>query len=62
VFVALGSIAYSAVTQPVPLLRKNGGTLSSTVAVQMTFVFPISINAEPSAYGEMCGVIFVFLI
>ena len=31
---------YSAVTQPRPLSRRNGGTLSSTVAVQMTRVAP----------------------
>lgn len=62
VLVARGSIAYSAVTQPVPLFRRKGGTRSSTEAVQITFVPPTSINADPSAYGEMFGVIFVFLI
>ena len=40
---------YSAVIQPLPLLRKNGGTRSSSFAVQMTLVSPISINTEPSA-------------
>ena len=44
-----GSMPYSAVTQPVPELRKNGGTFSSTVAVQMTFVSPHSIKQDASA-------------
>ena len=35
-----GSIAYSAVIQPRPLLRSQRGTSSSTVAVQRTIVFP----------------------
>ena len=48
-FVALGSIEYSAVTQPFPVPLKNEGTLSLTEAVQMTFVFPTSIKTEPSA-------------
>src|SRR5664279_3133360 len=47
--VARGSIEYSAVTQPFPLLRRNGGTVSSTVAAHSTCVFPILISAEPSA-------------
>src|SRR3972149_2764093 len=45
----LGSIAYSAVSQPFPVPARKGGTLSSTVAAQMTFVSPISIRTEPSA-------------
>ena len=36
--VARGSMPYSAVTQPLPVLRRNGGTRSSTLAVQMTRV------------------------
>ena len=48
-FVALGSIEYSAVTQPFPVPLKNEGTLSLTEAVQITFVFPTSIKTEPSA-------------
>src|SRR5664279_1607873 len=47
--VARGSIEYSAVTQPFPLLRRKGGTVSSTVAAHSTCVFPTLINAEPSA-------------
>ena len=35
VCVARGSMPYSAVSQPWPLPRRNGGTLSSTLAVQM---------------------------
>src|SRR5450755_3597379 len=47
--VARGSMEYSAVTQPFPLLRRNGGTVSSTVAAHSTCVFPTLISAEPSA-------------
>ena len=50
VFVARGSMAYSAVTQPRPLPSRKGGTLSSTEAVQITLVLPISTSTEPSAY------------
>ena len=49
VAVARGSMEYSAVTQPFPELRRNGGTVSSMEAVQSTRVFPISISTEPSA-------------
>jgi hypothetical protein len=49
VWVALGSMEYSAVTQPVPFPRKNGGTLSPTDAAQMTLVSPNSIKTDPSA-------------
>ena len=47
--VARGSMEYSAVTQPLPELRRNGGTVSSTVAAHSTCVFPTLISAEPSA-------------
>ena len=50
VLVERGSIAYSAVTQPRPLPSRKGGTFSSTDAVQMTLVLPISASTEPSAY------------
>src|SRR5687768_2956407 len=40
---------YSAVTQPFPELRKNGGTVSSIVAAHNTCVLPTLISAEPSA-------------
>ena len=49
VLVARGSMPYSAVTHPLPVLRRNGGTRSSTLAVQITFVWPTSISTEPSA-------------
>jgi hypothetical protein len=42
-------MAYSAVTQPVPLFLKCGGTLSSTDTEHTTRVRPSSINTEPSA-------------
>jgi hypothetical protein len=57
--VARGSMPYSAVTQPFPVLRRNGGTRSSTLAVQMTRVRPTSINTDPSACIENPGVIVV---
>ena len=47
--VARGSMEYSAVTQPFPELRRNGGTVSSTVAAHSTCVLPTLISAEPSA-------------
>src|SRR5688572_2059958 len=49
-------MAYSAVNQPCPWFRKNGGTRSSSDAEQTTRVFPISIRTEPSAYGRKPGV------
>jgi hypothetical protein len=48
VFVERGSMPYSAVTQPWPRPLRNGGTLSSTVAVQITLVAPNSTSTEPS--------------
>src|SRR6186997_3517650 len=59
VLVARGSMPYSAVTQPLPVLRRNGGTRSSTLAVQMTRVRPTSISTEPSAWARKPGVIVV---
>ncbi len=49
VWVARGSMPYSAVTQPSPLPRRNDGTPSSTVAVTSTRVSPNSTSTEPSA-------------
>ena len=57
-----GSMAYSAVTQPRPWPRSQGGTRSSMLAEQMTFVLPISIKAEPSAKDWKPGVMVVGLI
>jgi hypothetical protein len=51
VFVARGSIAYSAVIQPSPRPRFHPGTPSSTDAVQSTRVLPKETRHEPSAYG-----------
>src|SRR3990170_6146003 len=45
-----GSMAYSAVTHPLFLSLRWGGTFSSLVAVQMTLVSPTSIKTDPSAY------------
>jgi hypothetical protein len=53
---------YSAVSQPLPEFFRNAGTPSSTVAVQMTFVFPISIRTEPGGYFRKSLVIFNSLI
>ena len=47
--VARGSMEYSEVIQPLLLPFKKTGTVSSTVAVQITRVCPISIKADPSA-------------
>src|SRR5712692_8811503 len=47
-----GSIAYSAVIQPVPLPSRNFGTLSVRVARQSTIVSPNAMRAEPSANFE----------
>src|SRR5215472_646527 len=48
--VARGSMPYSAVTQPRPELRRKGGTVFSTEAVQRTWVSPKRARQEPSAY------------
>jgi hypothetical protein len=56
--VARGNIPYSLVTQPLPLPFKNEGTPSSTVAVQITRVFPSSMSTLPSAVEIKSGVIF----
>src|SRR5205814_9537317 len=50
VAVERGSIPYSAVTQPLPVLRRKGGTRSSTEAVHSTCVSPNFVRHEPSAY------------
>ena len=44
-----GSMEYSAVTQPLPLPRSQGGTRSSAEAVHSTLVRPISTRTEPAA-------------
>src|SRR5262249_44621468 len=43
---------------PLPLLRRNWGTVSSNVAVQITRVFPSSIRHEPSAVEMKSGTMF----
>ena len=55
VWVARGSMPYSAVTQPSPLPRRKGGTRPSTLAVQSTSVAPMRIRHEPSAWREAPG-------
>src|SRR5881227_43690 len=50
VCVERGSMPYSAVIQPWDLPRRNGGTVSSTLAVHSTWVSPHSIRTEPSAW------------
>ena len=47
--VARGSMPYSAVTQPLPVLRSQPGTRSSTLALHSTRVRPMWTSAEPSA-------------
>jgi hypothetical protein len=55
VVVARGNMPYSAVTQPLPVFLRNGGTRSSTDAVQITLVRPDSIRTEPSGCRRYCG-------
>src|SRR5215471_6989986 len=50
---------YSAVTQPFPVLRRKGGTRSSMLAVQITFVRPTSMSTDPSACARKFGVMVV---
>src|ERR671921_699378 len=50
VFVALGSMAYSAVTQPRPSPLSQRGTPGVSEAVHRTLVLPNSIRADPSAW------------
>ena len=57
VSVERGSMPYSPVTQPLPPLRIQEGTDSSTDAVQITRVLPSSISAEPSAVEMKSGTI-----
>src|SRR5215207_204811 len=56
VVVARGSIPYSAVTQPLPCPRRNGGTRSSMEAAQITRVLPTSMRTEPSGCNWKWGV------
>src|SRR5580698_4476477 len=55
--VARGSMAYSAVTHPLPELRRNAGTELSTLAAHNTCVLPTVIRAEPSAVLRYPGTI-----
>src|ERR1700710_1707514 len=55
--VARGSMEYSAVTQPLPVLRRNGGTELSTLAAHKTWVLPMVMRTEPSAVFRKPGVI-----
>jgi hypothetical protein len=55
VWVARGSIPYSAVTQPWPLPRRKGGTRSSIEAVTSTLVSPKLIMQLPSAWRVAFG-------
>ena len=48
-------MAYSPVTQPLPLSFKNGGTFSSTEAVQMTQVSPARIERRALRILELVG-------
>ena len=57
VLVDRGSMAYSAVTQPSPLPRRQRGTSSLTLAAQSTRVLPNSTSTEPSACSSQFRVI-----
>ena len=50
---ALDSMPNSAVTQPMPELRRNGGTRPSTLAAHGTSALPMRIRQEPSAWREI---------
>ena len=50
VFVLPGSMAYSAVSQPLPRPTRNGGTVSSTEQVQRTIVSPDCTRTLPGAW------------
>ncbi len=50
--VEAGIIAYSAVTQPLPLPRRQPFTFSSMVTAHKTFVLPHSIRHEPGAVSS----------
>ena len=52
VLVARGSMAYSAVTQPSPLPRRQRGTSSVTLAAHSTRVRPNSTRTDPSAWSS----------
>ena len=56
VWVARGSIAYSAVTQPRPEPLRQRGTPSVTLAAQSTRVRPNSTSTEPSAWSSQLRV------
>jgi hypothetical protein len=44
----MGSIEYSAVSQPFPVFFKKGAALLSKDAAQITFVLPNSTKTEPA--------------
>jgi hypothetical protein len=50
VFVAEGSIAYSAVSQPSPEPLRHRGTPSATLAAHSTFVSPKATSTDPAGY------------
>jgi hypothetical protein len=51
-------MAYSAVTHPLPVPSRKGGTRSSTLAAQITRVPPHSISTDPAGNTWNLGVIF----
>jgi hypothetical protein len=59
--VDLGSIPYSAVTQPFPEPISHLGTFESTEAVQTTCVSPNLTRQEPSEFLIKFGIISIFL-
>ena len=57
--VELGSIAYSAVTQPRPLPLRQRGTPVVALAAHSTRVRPNSISADPAAWSSQLRVIVI---
>jgi hypothetical protein len=59
VFVAAGSMAYSAVTQPRPEPLRQRGTPSEAEAAQSTRVLPNSTSTDPAAWSSQLRVIVI---
>src|SRR5665811_114927 len=58
-WVACGSIAYSAVTQPRPLPLRQRGTPWSALAAHRTRVLPNSMRQEPGAWSSQLRVMVI---
>ena len=59
VWVELGSMAYSAVTQPRPLSLRHRGTPVEALAAHSTRVLPNSTSTDPAAWSSQFRVIVI---